>query len=1355
MDLPTDHFITYDVNYVRDHKKFAKGVVVFEIASTVAAAGSDVSQGNGKGPALDKPLLLEFGSLYLSANDAPKCHLCQSTGHMRADCPLKKASQLCRGCGKAGHLKANCPNPTCNNCGETGHLKSDCPRVTCNRCGAMGHRKRDCPQPSDKKQRTCLNCGSLDHQTVFCGQACKNCGVAGHNINDCMSGPTSLRATDAATAPGKVDAPDAAASSAAATSPSPKPLDAAGSHPVADGPVDDPDTHVEDSDSVMAEPSDALQLPNNDHLTVQFVTQIIEEHITACGITFQVSYETGGMPTRRLHKTASVRFTDANIAGDVEVDTADVASPVIRRLLRPTTLEHLTRILPQDATTLRLYHIRFVVASDKLGLDARTLLGEYFFVNGDFGPFTPQIHKARDILLNSPAVVVHFFTLGTEWLDGHIASLNAGLQQQRVDNPLGRWWKNRNVNVQLGMQLSVEDRPSYKIPARYQFDSVLEYFTVQFYAAVASLEAVDQNPQVPTVIRLITFPGGADRVYYAAIQMVNGLALRTDSIIDVSFLGEDADSQTSWKGVIVNATPFSSGYDYCAFVFRPRVGHEFAPNPAFAPEHVLSSDDFTTVGDLSEALITAEGIECLVTERVPKVGISREINSLRHLWQGGDSFRIERRIALSNNFIDLPRINYFGCDIAKYGKDSVDNALEAVLPLLDEEQKGACTALKHMTGSVLLIQGPGGVGKSTFLIVLVRYQYRLGSPQQDPARIWVLSPLNRQLDMLAETINNALMEEYEALIAQGRPAKFPIVLRRHMRSTEIKVYKRDAVVQRTAAGIDTRPEYFEEQDDYATIDEDASMLNVAFLLYRTFKASNATGFDKRLQVIDLSEGQWLLRLAGVPDSDGNLHPIADPDRTKYAEFRQYLHRFAIGDNMTQDDKIGLTLAANVVIADLAKKADVILMTPDVVSQTRAHSISAARAVFHDEAGKASELGSVAGFAWSRPYSIQGGLQIQAGDPVPQVLLGDIYQPKPTLGPDFDDPFRHQKSVSLYARLLAAGADTVWFSLQHRFVEDIACLVNTVLPHGQLQTSPTVKDRKQSKLAASFFKDVLRCDRSVAFLAVNGTMQVNEFSQSTYNLVHARRAFWVAMALIDFGFKPSDVGLAVPYTAQLAVYSAALHALKEWCYAQQDGSKWREFAPVVSEIKIFTVDGIQGGQVEFLVYDTTVAGPLKFVRDTARNLLAITRPRAGLIIVGSPRAVHNHYAGDKTFTNTAYYKIEKWCKDNKVFINLENSKRKEHFQQLVAPFDVDETTQRVYRQRTADHTPISYSMDVDFDIAIPDFAGAANIGGTGNHTEAWNEADREGANNNGWGGAGDNNEDDDGGEDVGDGKQGGW
>ena len=91
MDLSTNYFIIYDVNYIYNHKKFAKGVVVFEIASTVVAAGSSVSQGNSKGLAFDESLLLKFGSLYLSANDALKCYLCLSTSYMHANYPLKKA----------------------------------------------------------------------------------------------------------------------------------------------------------------------------------------------------------------------------------------------------------------------------------------------------------------------------------------------------------------------------------------------------------------------------------------------------------------------------------------------------------------------------------------------------------------------------------------------------------------------------------------------------------------------------------------------------------------------------------------------------------------------------------------------------------------------------------------------------------------------------------------------------------------------------------------------------------------------------------------------------------------------------------------------------------------------------------------------------------------------------------------------------------------------------------------------------------------------------------------------------------------------------------------------------------------
>jgi hypothetical protein len=39
-----------------------------------------------------------------------------------------------------------------------------------------------------------------------------------------------------------------------------------------------------------------------------------------------------------------------------------------------------------------------------------------------------------------------------------------------------------------------------------------------------------------------------------------------------------------------------------------------------------------------------------------------------------------------------------------------------------------------------------------------------------------------------------LIEDYEALIIQGRPAKFPIILHYYIRLIETKVYKWDAVI---------------------------------------------------------------------------------------------------------------------------------------------------------------------------------------------------------------------------------------------------------------------------------------------------------------------------------------------------------------------------------------------------------------------------------------------------------------------------------------------------------------------------------------------------------------------------------
>ena len=63
---------------------------------------------------------------------------------------------------------------------------------------------------------------------------------------------------DAVTTLGKVDILGATALSIATTSPSPKPLNIAGFYLVVDSLVDNLDTYIEDSDSIIAEPLDIL-----------------------------------------------------------------------------------------------------------------------------------------------------------------------------------------------------------------------------------------------------------------------------------------------------------------------------------------------------------------------------------------------------------------------------------------------------------------------------------------------------------------------------------------------------------------------------------------------------------------------------------------------------------------------------------------------------------------------------------------------------------------------------------------------------------------------------------------------------------------------------------------------------------------------------------------------------------------------------------------------------------------------------------------------------------------------------------------------------------------------------------------
>lgn len=140
--------------------------------------------------------------------------------------------------------------------------------------------------------------------------------------------------------------------------------------------------------------------------------------------------------------------------------------------------------------------------------------------------------------------------------------------------------------------------------------------------------------------------------------------------------------------------------------------------------------------------------------------------------------------------------------------------------------------------------------------------------------------------------------------------------------------------------------------------------------------------------------------------------------------------------------------------------------------------------------------------------------------------------------------------------------------------------------------------------------------------------------------------YLVLALLDEGIEPRNIRVSTPYTAQLGVYRAAIHALAAYC---RKTNHLKPIADQVPEVQLFTINSIQRSEVDILIFNTTVTGKLKFVEDTARVLLALTRARDGLFIIRDNIATLGHYTSQDTgpgsrsskqFSKTAYAKTLK-------------------------------------------------------------------------------------------------------------------
>jgi hypothetical protein len=1361
------HHLKHDVEYAFEPERFAPGILVVS------------------GEA--QPVVL--GGLRNPGRKSNACDLCKETGHRQKDCPKKNDLQACKNCAKVGHAKSQCPLITCGNCFQQGHIKAACTKPkACKACLKTGHVSRHCPDRSMQgplhEPKACRVCKSTEHLAANCNYSkCTNCGGLGHIVADCMSGPrtqasaphtsTNAGATDKddpCDAPGTWGTADNASratdennlwgdsgtwgtadnasratdennlwgdsgqwrtadNASGATTDNNTFGDGFAPHPLADAEPEDPAAKAAaEAAAVEAAPLGTLAEDDGiaETLSTRLYMTLSEKHASSIRFQFDGSYNSDNVSTGREHKTAVIAFTHKDLAKGAKITAIDPESAVFLQHVPPAQVKLARAMLASDPQTMKLYHVHFTLSAVGDGELARAPVGLAFYSNVDVGPFTTLFHTARDALVGTSEVSLDFFTVSSDFLSDWWDSTLASMELQASIDPRRAWWPKGRVNPQAGMQVHEADRPTdFRLPKRYFFMDMLEYYTVTYHNLIHELENASPGYYFPTTMRIATFTGGEDQLYYGHIVVPEHTHFRAGATIDVKMLGPNADDEQDWSATLTEPLPFTKANEYACFLYRPRSGQGFVRHPEFEEGvHVAAAVGNDSFQSMREAMARLPGIICYIRTQVPTIGIKRAINTVNHLFRGGDAFAREHKLLLANNLLDLPVVDYFQHLVDAFGQAAVDREIELMKLRLRGEQSRIVDELRCMRAGVLCVQGIGGTGKSTALVELVVLHYRLEARRgivsgRRLSGEWIVSPINAQLDGIASAALKRCDEEYEKLKEEGVHAHPPVFIRRHMGATEKKVYRNSAEQRRQQARQEVKPPYFEDDTGSDTDDEDVSQgeeatllrtLLTAVRLQTVYRDSNASMFDSRLRLESLSEGHWILLRAGYVDKDGATHAVADP--AKHGEFRTLLGRYASGEDLEADEMERLTLLANVIVKELAAMADGIFMTPDVVSQTRAHKLTPPSAVFHDEAGKMAEQGALAALLFSRPYEDGvGGLTVAKDSHCCHVLFGDIMQPTPTIGQEAElHPFGQQNAVSLFARLLVGGGSTVWLWQQHRSNSDIMDLINGLLPRGRMRPAPGVEELLANRLATSSAKRIFGVSKRVVFISTEGKTIQMPVSKSRYNDAFIPVVWWSVFELLRDGFAPTQVSILAPYTAQVAAHRYILNCLVEWCLEEPEGSFERSLATQLGNVDISTVDGKQGAQADVIILDTTNAGQLGFMMDTTRHLLAVGRARSLLVLIGDASSCYAAYAGGsrKRYLQSAFYRNVSWCSKQNTYINLALQPDKRSAWRL--KFDMDAALAEYRSEQPGDTKPIDLTEPGNVPTGSDDREDAEEYGG---------------------------------------------
>ncbi len=246
-----------------------------------------------------------------------------------------------------------------------------------------------------------------------------------------------------------------------------------------------------------------------------------------------------------------------------------------------------------------------------------------------------------------------------------------------------------------------------------------------------------------------------------------------------------------------------------------------------------------------------------------------------------------------------------------------------------------------------------------------------------------------------------------------------------------------------------------------------------------------------------------------------------------------------------------------------------------------------------------------------------------------VLVGDHRQLPPTV-----ISRRAEKDglrLSMFERLVEIGLKPNMLKTQYRMHPVISEYSSARYYDNQLENGVTAKERPAP--AGFIWPD---WDAPIAFVPIDGSEELAADGKSRINRDEAGWVVKIVEGLLVPGdLQPSDIGVVSPYNGQVRLLTDLLDG--KGILAGEGGDE-------TEGLEIRSIDGYQGREKEVIVLSTVRAnemGEVGFLADRRRLNVALTRPKRGLIVVGSPNTLRKDADWESWLEWARERKLEAW------------------------------------------------------------------------------------------------------------------